>query len=336
MIAPRQRVAADLLESTRANRVLRRLPLWRGTLVLNYHRIARSRDELHDPGVWAATPEAFDEHVALLGRETDLIAPDDFDETLRSRRGRHVLITFDDGYLDNAEHALPVLRSRGARAAFFLATGYLDDPRLAWWDEIAWMLAAAPSRRLPPGWWGEGIDLAPDPLGPPLRGLLATYKARAGERGPELLDALAEASGAGRAPADAADGVWMGWQEARALRDAGMTVGGHTVSHPVLATLSPARQADEIATCARRLEEELGGPMRWFSYPVGQRDSFDQATRAALREVGVARAFSYHGGVARGGARLDPYDIPRVSVVPDTDTTALRALLALPAVFGRW
>ena len=335
MIAPRQRAAADLLERTRLNRALGGVPLWHGTLVLNYHRIARSRAELIDPGVWAATPEGFDAHVALLQREADLIAPEELDDALRARHGRHVLITFDDGYRDNAQYALPVLSARGARAAFFLATGYLDDPRLAWWDEIAWMLERATGRALPPGPWGGPLELRPDPLGEPLGAVLAAYKARAGAHGGELLDALADATGAGRAPRSAAEGLWMSWDEARALRDAGMTVGGHTVDHPVLATQSAAAQEAEIAVCARRLEQELGEPMRWFSYPVGQRASFDAVSRRALRRAGVEHAFSYYGGVARG-ARLDPYDIPRVSVVPDTDTAALRALLAVPAIFGRW
>lgn len=335
MSTPRQRVAADLLESTHANRLLCRLPLWSGTIVLNYHRVAASREELFDPGVWATTPEAFDEHLTLLAREADLIAPDDLDDALRARRGRHVLITFDDGYRDNAEHALPLLVAHGARAAFFLATGFIDEPRLAWWDEAAWMLGRAHGASLQPGPWGGAIELGGDPLGGPLRTILAAYKSRAGAHGEEFLDGLADATGAGRAPRDVAEGVWMDWDQARSLRDAGMTVGAHTVRHPVLATLPGELQESEVAESCRRLREELGAPVRWFSYPVGERDSFDSVTRAALRRAGIERAFSYHGGVARG-KDLDLYDIPRVSVVPDTDAAAMRALLALPRVFGRW
>jgi len=335
VIAPRQRVVADLLQSTRANRVLCRLPLWSGTIVLNYHRIAASREELIDPGVWAATPETFDGHLGLLAREADLIAPEDLDDALRARRGRHVLITFDDGYRDNAEQALPLLRAHGARAAFFLATGYIDEPRLAWWDETAWMLDRARGSTLAPGPWGGALELGGDPLGAPLRRVLSAYKSGAGARGEAFLDALADATGAGRAPPDAAEGLWMDWDQARALRDAGMTVGAHTVRHPVLATLPGELQEAEVADSCRRLREELGAPVRWFSYPVGERDSFDAGTKAALRRAGIERAFSYHGGVARGRG-LDVYDIPRVSVVPDTDAAAMRALLALPRVFGRW
>lgn len=335
MIAPRQRAAADLLERTRLNRALGGVPLWHGTLVLNYHRIARSRAELIDPGVWAATPEGFDAHVVLLQREADLIAPEELDDALRARHGRHVLITFDDGYRDNAEQALPLLRAHGAHAAFFLATGYIDEPRLAWWDETAWMLDRARGSTLAPGPWGGALELDGDPLGAPLRTVLSAYKSGAGARGEAFLDALADATGAGRAPPEAAEGLWMDWGQARALRDAGMTVGAHTVRHPVLATLPGELQEAEVADSCRRLREELGAPVRWFSYPVGERDSFDAVTKAALRRAGIERAFSYHGGVARGKG-LDLYDIPRVSVVPDTDAAAMRALLALPRVFGRW
>ncbi len=335
MTTTRQRRAAGWLDRTGFGDALRRMPLWHGVLVLNYHRVLPDARDLLDPGVWAATPESFDAHLRFLVSDADLIAPEDLDSALDARRGRRVLITFDDGYRDNVEHALPVLRAHGARAAFFLATGCLDRPRLAWWDEAAWMLARAEGERLPPGPWGAALDLRPEPLRRPLGTVLAAYKARAGAFGEAFLDALGSATGAGRAPEGAAAGLWMGWDDARALRDAGMTVGGHTVSHPVLATLSERRQAEEISGCAERLEAELGTPMRWFSYPVGQRDSFDRVTQGLLRDAGVMRAFSYYGGVARGPA-LDPYDVPRVSVVPDTDPAALRAMLALPGIFGRW
>lgn len=336
MTTPRQRRAAGWLDRTGVGGAVRRLPLWNGVLVLNYHRVVPSARDLVDPGVWAATPEGLDAHLRFLVSDADLIAPEDFDSALTARRGRRVLITFDDGYRDNYTHAFPVLRAHGARAAFFLATGYLDHPRLAWWDEVAWMLARAAVERLPAGPWGAPIDLHRlAPSEPPLATILAAYKAGAGASGEAFLDALASATGAGRAPDAAGAGLWMSWDEARALRDAGMTVGGHTVNHPVLATLPEDRQREEISGCAERLEAELGAPMRWFSYPVGGRESFDRVTQGLLRDIGVMRAFSYYGGVARG-PRLDPYDVPRVSVVPDTDPAVLAAMLALPGIFGRW
>ncbi len=59
---------------------------------------------------------------------------------LAAKRGRYGMITFDDGYRDNHATALPILKREGVTATFFVATGFIDAPRLPWWDEIAWMV----------------------------------------------------------------------------------------------------------------------------------------------------------------------------------------------------
>jgi peptidoglycan/xylan/chitin deacetylase (PgdA/CDA1 family) len=114
-----------------------------------------------------------------------------------------------------------------------------------------------------------------------------------------------------------------------------MTVGGHTVSHPILARLDEDAQRAEVFSCRARLEAELGIPMRWFSYPNGDRGSFDAHTRALLAEAGVERAFSFDGGFVRRRAPWDPYDVPRMAVGPRTAGPAFAATVTLPQVFIR-
>ncbi len=118
--------------------------------------------------------------------------------------------------------------------------------------------------------------------------MLRAYKALPADAGVAFLAALADACGVARPGPDASRGLWMDWDMLRAMRNAGMTVGGHTVTHPVLARATPEQQRAEIAGCARRLLEELGEPMRCFAYPVGQPDSFD-ATNARLPPGGRRR-----------------------------------------------
>jgi peptidoglycan/xylan/chitin deacetylase (PgdA/CDA1 family) len=135
-----------------------------------------------------------------------------------------------------------------------------------------------------------------------------------------FLDALAEACGSGRHARAAPPGMWMTWDDVRALRQAGMEIGGHTVSHPLLGRLSPEEQEAEIAGCRQRLEAELGAPMRAFTYPYGGHDCFDEHTRRCLAAHGVEFAFSSYGGRRCLG--------PGVSV----DRFAL--MLTLPQVFA--
>jgi peptidoglycan/xylan/chitin deacetylase (PgdA/CDA1 family) len=299
--------AAATLQRSGLGAVLRRLGAWRGLLVLTYHRIGDARESPLDPALFSASAEEFGEHVADLDRHADVIALEDVPAALRQARGRKVLITFDDGYRDGFEVALPVLRRAGLPAAFFLVTGYLDRPRLSWWDELAWM--------------GAGPEA------------VAAYK-RLGEHDTEpFLNRMGERTGRGRAPPDAGATTWLTWDMARAMRDAGMSFGGHTVNHPVLARISPERQRDEIRGCARRIADELGTVMRAFSYPVGSADAFDATAMRLVREAGCDVSFALVGGHARP-RRADPLAVPRMSVGPWLSRDELRAALVLPQLFA--
>jgi peptidoglycan/xylan/chitin deacetylase (PgdA/CDA1 family) len=315
-----EQVAATL-DAAWLRPLLRRLPTWRGVLVLNYHRVGDCADSPFDHELWSATAEGFDAQLALLAREADVVGPQDVAELGRRGRGRHVLITVDDGSRDNFEIALPLLRAHGLTATFFLATGFLDRPHVSWWDEIAWMTHHA-SRPLPDGAEAAG------------RRFTQEYKHLPAERQAGFLDEIAERTGAGRCDASAAEGMWMSWDEARALRDAGMSIGGHTVTHPVLGSLGEERQRAEIAGCRERIAAELEQPMRWFSYPVGFPGSFDATTRRLLAEHDVELGFSFYGGWLRSGA-LDAYDVPRVHVGPATSPARMHAMLRLPQLYAR-
>jgi peptidoglycan/xylan/chitin deacetylase (PgdA/CDA1 family) len=336
MSGSRREQVARVLGAPPLDVLVRRLGRWQGVLVLNYHRIGDPAGEPWDHTLWSASVEELDEQLRTLALEAEVIDPGGLPEAVHGARGRHVLLTFDDGYRDNHELALPLLRRHGLRATFFLATGFLDRPHAPWWDEIAWMLRRSELARLPPapGLAGE-LSLAAGELEHTIATLVAHYKTLADADGLALLEWLAHASASGRCPPEQAQGLWMTWEMARELRDAGMSIGGHTVTHPLLARVPPERQREEILGCASRLVAELGEPLRWFAYPVGSPDAFTRATEALLREAGVELAFSFYGGYARPD-HWNPMDVPRVHIGPGYPRALLRAALALPRRFARW
>lgn len=323
----------DRLAGPQVHRIAR----WSGVLALAYHRIGDPAGSLHDHALFSARQDEFAQQVAFLKRHFDVIGPQDLAGLDAAPRGRHVLISFDDGYRDNHALAFPVLRAQGVPALFFVTTGFLDGTHSAWWDDIAWMVRHARAPSLPAGEWLR----APLPTTPPciettIKALLAAYKSLDGARCAAFLHWLAEAAGSGPRPAGEATGSWMTWDMLRDLRDGGMAIGGHTVRHPVLSRLTAAEQAAEISGSAARLRAELGQPMRWFAYPVGTRDSFDAHTRLALAAAGVTLAFSYYGGMRRARAGdWDRLDVQRVAVEREHDGAHFRALICMPSLFGR-
>jgi peptidoglycan/xylan/chitin deacetylase (PgdA/CDA1 family) len=324
---------ARWLEALRFGALGRRLRTWSGVLCLNWHRIGDGTGSCFDRSLWSATPAAFAEQLRLLSRHLDIISLHDLPDVLRSRTGRHVLLTFDDGYRDNYTHAFPVLKAHGVRAAFFVSTGYLDRPRAAWWDEIAWMVRVSPRRLLAAGpWFAAPIAFDEPHRERAVTALLQCYKALPGAETESFLDYLADATGSGRCPAGLFADTWMTWDMARELRDAGMVVGGHTVNHPILARLPRNEQEAEIAECGRRLREELGSPMQFFSYPVGAGDSFNGDTRRVLHESGVRLAFSFYGGYSQFNA-WDPLNLPRAPVEAYFSPALFRSMITFPQLF---
>jgi peptidoglycan/xylan/chitin deacetylase (PgdA/CDA1 family) len=302
---------------------------WRGLLVLNYHRIGIP-GVADDPDLFSCTVDEFDQHVALLAERFEIVPagaghPGD--------PARRIAITVDDGYRDQMQ-AAQVLRSRGLVGSFFVTTGFVDRQGHAWWDEIAWLLAGTPVNLPPSNWLPQGLRA--HALDPPRfrRAVTNAYKLRAGDDGEAFLDDLARWTGRPRLAAENAADRWMTWDMVRELDRSGMEVGGHTVNHPVLATLAPERQRAEITGSLQRLREELPGQVDLFSYPVGARRSFDATTRTVLAEQGIRRAFSFYGGV-NGPMDGDPMDVRRVGVFRDYPVPVVQAMAALPNILCR-
>jgi len=308
---------------------------WSGVAALNYHRIGDGRYGAFDRDVWSATAEDFDRQVTCIASHFDLVTPADLPDVLRAGKGRCVILTFDDGYLDNYEIAFPILKRHGVRATFFIVTGFLDNPSPAWWDEIAWMVRTSRRARIEAWRWLPAPIVFDEPDRQRAVGaLLQAYKAMPADDTRAFLDQIAEATGSGRFQASCERGCWMTWDMIREMKAAGMVIGGHTATHPVLSRLPASRQCEEIAVCGRRLAEELGEPMSCFSYPVGERSAFTDDTRACLRSAGVRYAFSYYGGI-RTFDDWDDLDIRRIAVESCMNTHWVCAALMLPGVFGR-
>ncbi|MFO1022461.1 MAG: polysaccharide deacetylase family protein [Planctomycetales bacterium] len=304
-----------------------------GVLVLNYHRIGAHDGSPFDWGLWSATQDEFDAQVRFLKSEFDLIAPSELDDVFRARQRRCVLITFDDGYQDNYSLAYPVLKNHNVSATFFLSTGFLDHPHISWWDDVSWMVKNSTREKLPSSHWIQGeTEIDRDEPQKTIRTLLQVYKSLPGDETPRYLDFLAAATGSGRCPQEQATGIWMTWDMVREMHQGGMSFGGHTVNHPILARLNPAAKEYEICESCARIQHELGTPVKYFSYPVGGPTAFDRWTHAALQKAGIQWAFTY--GYGTQASRSDfPYTIPRIPVESDFNMLHFRAMTTWPSLF---
>lgn len=334
MISKRELLARTLERTGLGSLLSHTAGRWTGLVVFNYHRLGNESKTLFDRALYSAGQDEFDRQVRFLKTNFDVVRVDDL-EQVRRRPGRAVMITFDDGYRDNYELALPVLKQQQVPATFFITSGFIDGGPVAWWDEIAWMIRSSTRLEVP-----SVMESCPSfslrdeaSREQAIKSLLRFYKGLPLDQTRTFIEQLALHSGSGRCPITLARDVWMSWDMIRELDRAGLDIGGHTVSHPVLARTSAEMQRQEIFGSKRRIEAEIGHSISAFSYPVGQPDSFTQETQLLLREAGYRWAFSFSGGFS-STSYADDFNLPRVAVSPHISPELFRSTARLPWLFA--
>jgi peptidoglycan/xylan/chitin deacetylase (PgdA/CDA1 family) len=308
--------------------------------VVSYHRIgARGGDGVgrdFDPGVVDASIEEFDRHMAFMRRHFNVIGIDDLCAGLAGGRlpPNAALVTFDDGYLACHDTALPILRRHRLRAVFFIATRFVSERRMFWWDRVGRAVRRSKQSSI-------RIDY-PEPLELPLgdeaehdtalRRLLKVIKRRPGLDIDRYLANLEQAADM-PLPLDeeraTADRLIMTWDHVRALADAGMDIGSHTRTHRVLQTLPAPELDDELRGSRLELEQQVSRPIRSLAYPVGYTVLDRPELVAAVERAGYQVAFSNANGL-NTGMRPHRLDVRRIATDYGMPDAMFRAALTLP------
>lgn len=297
--------------------LLTQMPARASLLVLNYHRIGDPENDLFDPGVYSTTGDQLSEQISYLKRHVSLVTLEEalafVDGTLKEKAPRcRVLITFDDGYLDNYQMAFPILRSHGAQGVFFLATGMVGSCCVPWWDHVAFLMKTARQRRFSLHYPADlAVDLVESGMTKTLREVLRLYKKPGNVDAQRFIQELKEAARGDDLPATPRR--FLNWDEAREMIAGGMAIGSHTHSHTVLTQLDPKQQRHDLSQSRLLLKQHLGIEADVLAYPVGDQSSISDQTRRSAREVGYRAAFSFYGGTNLPGV-THPYDIKRVGV----------------------
>lgn len=280
-------------------------PLGSGRLsILIYHRVMPTRDPMRPD---EPTVEEFDVQMRLLQRNfTPLSLLEAIDRLAQGTLPRRaVCVTFDDGYSDNEQLALPVLKRYGIPASVFVSTGFLNGGRM-WNDTVIESVRNHAQ---------ETLDLTP--LGLPrysldsmgarrecAQNILSQIK----HRDPEQRAAIVKDM-AGRA-SGLPDDLMMTDEQVRSLALGGVSIGAHTMSHPILGSVSMDEARREISGSKERLQEVLQQEVEIFAYPNGRPElDYSPEHRDLVQALGFRAAVSTHWGVA--SRESDPYQLPR-------------------------
>jgi peptidoglycan/xylan/chitin deacetylase (PgdA/CDA1 family) len=268
------------------------------------------------------TPQAlFERLVSAVTRHFPTYTAADGVEALRAGKlsGPAVVITLDDGYRDNLRAALPILRKYGAKAAVYVEAGAAFDRQLSWTHAYFWVIRHKSFELFLERYRALSADRdaiqrleAEAKAGGDLRYHLKRilkYHADPRDRDRVCEAILCEAGGD---PKKIVDQIYLSPQELKELDGAGVEIGGHTVSHPILARCADGEVEREIVDGRRRLESWLGHPIRTFAYPWGRKWDYDARAVKVLESERFVAGLSMDPGSNVAGA--DPLQLRRYAV----------------------
>ena len=273
--------------------------------VLLYHRVLGQPDPLFPDQLDAA---GFDEHLSCLSQVFRILPLDDALGRLRhgTLPPRALCITFDDGYRDNVEVAIPILTRHAAVATFFVSTGFLDTGRMNY-DTVVETVRRLPDQLYDLAWIGLGKRLIGDLES--RRSVITEFMRRIKRHSLEERREACERLALGIQCALPTD-LMMTSEHVRALPALGMSVGAHTHDHPILAHIDASDASAQIVRSRDVLAGVLGSAPTLFAYPSGKPDiDYSSSHVEMVKRAGFSGAVSVSMGTATRDS--DHFQVPR-------------------------
>jgi peptidoglycan/xylan/chitin deacetylase (PgdA/CDA1 family) len=307
-----------------------------GLAVVTYHGVMplghQSVDSVLDGNLIDA--DVLRSQLRLLKRHYNPITPQEFIDSIEKQSklpAKAVLVTCDDGLLNCLTDMLPVLQQEGVRCLFFVTGASAEESRgILWYEELFLIFLKARSGpfEISSGgvviqgkltdrtkrraiWWNSVKQLS---------------RIDSATRG-SVLSALRKYFGLDlnlpKDPAVARRYGLLTRTEVRQLVSAGMTIGAHTVTHPMLSQAATELAYKEIAESGARLELALQERIWAFAYPFGDSQSITPEVQTMAQRAGYKVAFLNFGGGL--GSALPLYAVPRIHVTAGMNLSEFEA-----------
>ncbi|MFQ5499453.1 MAG: polysaccharide deacetylase family protein [Candidatus Zixiibacteriota bacterium] len=290
-------------------------------LILLYHRVVDPADpdaNAAQPGL-SVTPDTFNRQMAFLADNYQPMSLGRVVEMLTNEQEiprRTVVVTFDDGWLDNYRQALPILRNHRVPATVFISTDFIETGRLFWFVRATRLHATGSITRDSLSKAIESVDVEDGSKLPAISSdhvadldcFCELLKGMEGNTIEGVLDALSDQLAAS-VDIESAPRLTLDWNEVREMSSDLVEIGSHGCGHHILSLLSADRLHAELHESKKVIETRIGSDVRLFSYPNGD---FSDAVCSAVEAAGYCGAVtvnqvSYNSPPSR-------FALPRINV----------------------
>ncbi len=272
-----------------------------------FHRVSPNRDLLWDP----MDVKLFELCLAYISRNFDIITIEDI-PNIKKDRNNYATISFDDGYKDNIDYALPILEKYNIKASFYIVTNCIDFNTPTWTYILDYLFTHTLCQSIQ-----LNFDFLPHTMrdvsfkqinskieyAKKLKPILKTLNH---SQRSKILKEISLAFNDVELPK-----IMMNWDDLRKLYTLGHNIGSHTVTHSMLGTMDHEDDIRyELTTSRKRIKEELGFFPNSISYPIG---SYNQKVIDNSKKVGYTIGIAVKQDIYQS-TKDNIFEIPRIEL----------------------
>jgi len=325
------KTAATALYLTGITQLLISSRLKQKLIVLMYHRVIPKKDipgcPSH-PGI-IVSREAFARHMAFVGQRLHPVSITDLAQSVENRtplKDKSCLVTFDDGWKDNYDHAFPILKEFNIPAVIFIPTDFVGRSTGFWQEKLFMLLMDLHEAMDSAGNNEHFLDKLPfekdirrimegdsSEIKDRAFSFISGIKNKSRKERDDLIWALQNKLG--QTPGDSRPSdhrAFLDWEEIKTMEKQNVSFGSHGKSHAILTAVPEEEVFDEVKASRQKMHVQLGAPPLALAYPNGDCNSLVQKQ---VEKADYKLAFTTFPGLF--AVSDDPLLIPRINIHED-------------------
>lgn len=322
-----KKLLLNVISSSHIPELYQRVTQPKSITIVTYHAVIK--EPLAFPDWCFMDAELFEAQIAYLSSKFKIISLSEAVEKINNNclDDRYAVITFDDGYKNNFDIALPILEKYNAPATIYLVTSLINTNKVFWFTRL---LSALNNTREESITW-EGVRLKLSSVedkaesSQKLQQSLKAYNEETAQIKLTEIERLLKVEGTLHIPASSAFSMLSKDELGRMIDTGLIEFGAHTYSHPILANSTISEQKKQIELSILQTQELTGLPCYHFAYPNGGHNDFNDDTINILKNAGAKSATTMISGPVTADTNL--FILNRYPIGSDTSIERFKLMV---------